>query len=143
MNNLTILWPLDIIRCLIALCGTFFSVIETYDCVIDMRALNATGANGARRLVARCNVTNEALRLVLHVIFLGIAILAIVFPNAAICMVCTTTPTLKPMIISRLGLIFATCIVTVKSWIDRRTRAKLLVYWNDSQRAPLRRKTDA
>jgi hypothetical protein len=134
MNWVEFIWLLDCLRLIVALFGAGFTISELHDSILDRRVLAEAGVNGPRRLVANVNISNEALRLLIHVIFTMIAFNVLMWP----------TPFTAPMpvpLINRVGLIVATIALTVKSYSDRRMRASIALEWlKEHNRTSFRRR---
>jgi len=129
---------LDILRFMIAAFGTLAGSLELHDTFIDQKEVRESGKNGPRLLIVRTSISNEALRLVVHLIFLEFAITSLAAPLPAV--VWNLHPI--PALVNRILQIVGTICLTVKSYTDRYVRARLREYWNDAQEPNNRRISD-
>jgi hypothetical protein len=109
----------------IAIVGLVCCWINATEATADLRAVETSKANGARRLIARSSRQGEVVRVCVQVIFVAIGVVAI-FPRS-----------FSPRFIGDLvqfGLIGGAALITFQSMLAIRTRRRLRAYFENAER---------
>jgi len=116
---------IELMWVLISVFGFFYSMFNLRESHMDVRALHFAGIKNGRYLVARTSRYQDAVRSMIHAIFLSIGVLAMILPE--------TPPNADLPLINyaigfaiRWGLIAAAILLVSQSFVARQTRMKLL-----------------
>lgn len=141
---MTAVWWWDIARWILSAVGVVTSLGECWDTRVDYLTLVRANLDGARLVVAKTNMTNEALRAIVQVLFLLMATLTLIWPPEYTPAYLFGANGWLPFL-NRAAMIIATLCLTTKTLMDRSSRKTLLEFWVNAQRSegPVERRKQA
>lgn len=98
----------------IAAIGMGFAAVNAWDARLDMRAVELSAVNGARRILAHASVRAEGLRFIALFLFFAVGVNALWFPTWA-----------GSLYLFQYGLTGGAACIALNSVLGRRTRTAL------------------
>lgn len=114
-------YPIEIAQLVFATAGVYYSIRGTYDAWQDVQYVKRSGMNGARAFVARRNLFEEAIRLVVHILMFGNGLIIVTYPPPEPGLVLPADRYFQLMV-TRWVLTLTSILLTAKSFQDVRDR---------------------
>lgn len=123
---------IELVWTLLALAGLSFSVYNVREAAADLGALKRSGERNGRMLLARMTVRSEVARMAIQLIFLTIGIGAMTLQDAQNQSQLPFRVALVSFLI-QWGLIFASALISLKSYWAYSMRSQLKTHYGDPQ----------